>query len=110
MRCASTRKVYHKQADFVIKREQQLKAEKLAASYVDSRSSDFLCHAAKIRGTGKNPSSIVNGISDNKGVANLFTEYFHQICCFRSLRYDTMRFNASSHIPTYFPSTNCCDQ
>ena len=26
-------------------------------------------------------------------------------CCFRSLRYDTMRFKASSHIPTCFPST-----
>ena len=43
MRCA-TRKACHKQAEFVIKREQQLKAEKLAASYVDSRSSEFWGH------------------------------------------------------------------
>ena len=26
-------------------------------------------------------------------------------CCFRSLRYDTMRFKAPSQIPTCFPST-----
>ena len=36
MRCA-TEKTYHKQVDFVIKREQQLKAEKLAASCLDSK-------------------------------------------------------------------------
>ena len=60
-----------------------MKASKLAASYVDSRSSDFWGHLAKIRGTAKNPSSSVNGISDNnKGVADLFTDYYHEICNF----------------------------
>ena len=90
MRCA-TRKAYHKQTDFVIKREQQLKAEKLAASYVNSRSSDFWGQLTKIRGTGKNPSSSVNGISDNKGVANLFTDYYCSDCTF----------NHCNHTPVY---------
>ena len=40
MRCA-TRKVYHKQANYVIKREKQLKGEKLAARYIDSRTPTF---------------------------------------------------------------------
>ena len=81
---------------FVIKREQQLKAEKLAASYIDSRSSDFWGHLAKIRGTGKNPSSSVYGISDNKGVANLFTEYYNET--YNSVGFDEEEIQLLYHV------------
>ena len=37
----TTEKTYHEQTDFVIKREQQLKAEKLAARCLDSKTPDI---------------------------------------------------------------------
>ena len=54
-----------------------MKAKKLTASYVDSRSSYFWGHLTKIRGTRENPR--FSGISNNKGVANLLSEYFGEV-------------------------------
>ena len=85
MRCA-TRKLYHKQANYVIKSEKQLKLEKLAARYIDSRSPKFWKDLAKLRGTGKKPSSNVSGVSDSKGIANLFTDYYSEI--YNSVSFD----------------------
>ena len=64
VRCA-TRKVYHKQANYVIMTEKQLKGEKLAARYIDSGSPKFWRDLGKLRGTGKKPSSNDNWVSDN---------------------------------------------
>ena len=53
--------------------------KKLTARYVDSRSPKFWSDLAKLRGIGKKPSSNVNGVSDSKGIAHLFTDYYSEI-------------------------------
>ena len=72
----------------LINRKQQLTRRKLAASYLDSTSSDFGGYLAKIRRTRMIPSSGVNGILNNKGIAaaNLFTEYYIKI--YKSVGFD----------------------
>ena len=56
----ATRKSYHKQANHVIKRENQLKGEKLAARYLYHRSPAIWDDFVKMRGSGKTTDSSGN--------------------------------------------------
>ena len=78
MKCA-TRKSYHKQENYVIKRDPKLKGEKLAARYLYHKLPAIWDDLAKMRGSRKTPSSSFNGIFDSKSIANLFTEYYSDI-------------------------------
>ena len=62
-----------------MKREQQLKAEKLAASCLDSKTPDIYGDLAKISGSGRNLSFCINEISDNIGAVNTCNEYHSEI-------------------------------
>ena len=50
-----------------MKREQQLKAEKLAASCLDSKTPGIWGDLAKISGSGRNLSFCIKEVSDNIG-------------------------------------------
>ena len=56
-----------------------LYGEKLTARYIDSKTSKFWRDLAKLSDTGKKPSSNVNGVSDSKGIAKLFRDYYSEI-------------------------------
>ena len=63
-----------------------LKEEKSAARYLYHKSPAIWDDLAKMGGSGNPPSSSVNGVSNSKSIADLFTEYYSDI--YNSVSFD----------------------
>ena len=68
-----------------------LKGEKSAARYLYYKSPAIWDDLANMVGSGNTPSSSVNGVSDSKSIADLFTEYYSVIYNYVSFNEEEMQ-------------------
>ena len=82
----SSRKAYHKQVDFVLKRESKIKGVKIAESFLKSDSRDFWKECDKLRGRKTCPITTVEGFTDSDDIADAFSNHYNEL--YNSVDYD----------------------
>ncbi len=86
-----TRKAYHKQVNFVFKRERKLKGQKIANSFLNSNSRDFWKEISKIRGRKSVIVSNVDGYTKSADIANVFSRHYNEL--YNSIEFDNCDIN-----------------
>ena len=74
-----TRSAYHYAIRYISKNEKAITREKFAKSIVDSCHRDFWSEVHKIKCSAKSVSNIVDGMTDNVDIANMFADKFDKL-------------------------------
>ena len=85
-----TRSEYHKAIRFRKNNEKAMMYKKLANSLINNSSKVFWKEINRIKGVNNDMPSIIDGLSDNKMIANLFANNFSEI--YNSVPYDEIEF------------------
>ena len=87
----STRKAYHKQVDFVLKRENKIKGTKIVDNYLNSDARDIWKEAEKLRRRKKMPITAVGGLTDSDDIVDAFSRYYKTLYNSVDFNHDDMR-------------------
>ena len=82
----SPRKAYHKQVNFVLKRESKIKGVKIAESFSKSDSRDFWKECDELRRRKTCPITAVERFTNIDDIADAFSNHYNKL--YNSVDYD----------------------
>ena len=77
--CTFSRSIYLKKVKFIAKREQKLKQQAIATSFISNNSRDFWSEFSKIRKKAQINKCLVKGNTDDKAILLCFSDHYKHL-------------------------------